>query len=131
VPTSAVPTSTPIQGIFEDRDKTPPEFARSYQFENGWTDGNTNGTVIVWAGSTRSDSQQGVIIVVNVTKNYAVDAALRTPTRSGAIRIIAEQNRQLTLQATNGDRFVFDITSRQFVTAPPAATPIVTPAPTP
>ena len=51
----------------------------------------------------------------------------RTPTQNGIVKIIAEQNEQLTLEAEDGTLFVFDIPSREFVDSTLAVTPTPTP----
>ena len=53
-----------------------------------------------------------------------------TPTKHGGVRVVAEQNNRLTLQAIDGTLFYFDIPARRFVDSLSEVVPSATPPPT-
>jgi hypothetical protein len=126
-PTAALYTLPP--GIMEPL--SPPFGSATVKLTNMWRDNATGVWISAYAGALKSDLQQGVLIFL--PDGPASQEWYNTPTQAGAITIVAAQNQQLTLQGENGDTFIFDIPSRQFV-APDgtliAPGPTFTPAPT-
>ncbi|MCU0495525.1 MAG: hypothetical protein MUD01_28375 [Chloroflexaceae bacterium] len=86
--------------------------------------------IVFWAGSP-TDSTRSLVLQATCPRTDPRGCSFTehfTGTESGALRIVGEQNDQLTLHAANGEVFIFDMPSRQFVTTTPA--PTFTPSPT-
>jgi hypothetical protein len=85
--------------------------------------------VQVYAGSEADDASQGVV-VVRVTsldlKTFTSDA-YRTPIKAGSVRIVGAEGERLTLAATGGTKFLFDVALRHFL-SPDTLLPLATPA---
>jgi len=77
----------------------------------------------VYAGSMYTDPTQGLVLVM---ADGPVQTYL-TPVRTGALRIVAEQNLRLTLVSTDGTTFYFDILGQRFVDSLTELAPTVTP----
>ena len=77
----------------------------------------------IHAGSEEADRSQGLLYFRAANVMEAPIEVYRTPTQNGIVKIIAEQNEQLTLEAEDGTLFVFDIPSREFVDSSLAVTP--------
>jgi hypothetical protein len=126
-PTAALYTLPP--GIMEPL--SPPFGSATVKLTNMWRDNATGVWISAYAGALKSDLQQGVLIFL--PDGPTSQEWYNTPTKAGSVTIVAAQNQQLTLQGENGDTFIFDIPSRQFV-APDgtliAPGPTFTPAPT-
>jgi len=85
---------------------------------------NENGDwMSVYAGSMYTEPTQGLVIV----SGQAPDQTYLTPTKAGALRIVAEQNLRLTLVSTDGTTFYFDILGQRFVDSLTELAPTVTP----
>lgn len=125
--TPIVPTArpSPTAGIFTIR--IPPPFYREYNLTTTWRHYEGAGSLLLLAGAPKDDPAQGVLLEWRIPAPGRAPQSARyaTPTRSGSVRILAEQNGQLTLEAENGDLFVFDVATRRFVDDPPAPTPTV------
>ncbi|MEZ4678846.1 MAG: hypothetical protein R2932_31975 [Caldilineaceae bacterium] len=109
------------------------------QWQNTWVknfDRNRQ-QLAVWAGAEgRADlklSSQGLIAMMTfeivtepVYKGFTFSSGLdqyRTPTQSGAVRIVDAVGETLILQSAGGEIYYFDLPSRQFVPAIPGGTP--------
>ena len=85
---------------------------------NAWQ-GEVDGRLVtVYAGARAGDSAQGVVVVVTLergnTARFTQDA-LVTPSRSGAVRVVAAHAPLVTLRATSGATFTLDVTTLRFV----------------
>ena len=99
---------------------------RGWKMENYWR-GMVDGIWIdIYAGVRRDDWTQGRLLLQHTELTGGLIASVATPLKSGTIKVIAEQNQQLTLEAEDGTLFVFDIPSREFVDSSLAVTPTPT-----
>ena len=80
----------------------------------------------IHAASLEDDRSQGLLYFRAVDVMEAPLEIYQTPTKNGIVKVIAEQNDQLTLEAEDGTLFVFDIPSREFVDSSLAVTPTPT-----
>lgn len=86
---------------------------------NGWR-GIVDGQYMeVYAGAIAKDMKQGMVILVEHSTswdpNYGItNYSFKTPSKHGMIAIIREENLKLTLQATDGTHFIFDIKKRAY-----------------
>jgi hypothetical protein len=97
---------------------------------NGWfgfVDGNQ---IVIYAGSLLDDPEQGAIAILIKLLYRNFSEKVLTPTRHGGVRVVAEQNNRLTLQAANGEIFYFDVPARRFVASLTKVVPTATPPPT-
>jgi hypothetical protein len=97
---------------------------------NGWfglIDGND---ISFYAGSLLEDPEQGAIAFLIREPHRSDDQKILTPTRHGGVRVVAEQNNRLTLQAVDGEIFYFDVPARRFVASLTEVVPTVTLLPT-
>jgi hypothetical protein len=85
---------------------------------NAWQ-GEVDGRLVtVYAGARAGDSAQGVVVVVTLERGNTArfsQHALATPSRSGAVRVVAAHAPLVTLRATSGATFTLDVTARRFV----------------
>jgi hypothetical protein len=86
---------------------------------SGWR-GIVNGEYMdVWAGAYKYDADQGVLLVFTRTLTLSRSSGERpeytTPARVGSVRIVAADGLRLTLEAGNGQQFIFDAGTRQWV----------------
>ena len=85
---------------------------------NAWQSEVDGRLVTVYAGARAGDSAQGVVVVVALergnTARFSQDA-LATPSRSGAVRVVAAHAPLVTLRATSGATFMLDVTTLRFV----------------
>jgi hypothetical protein len=85
---------------------------------NAWQ-GEVDGRLVtVYAGARAGDSAQGVVVVVALERGDTArfsQHALATPSRRGAVRVVAAHAPLVTLQATSGATFTLDVTARRFV----------------
>jgi hypothetical protein len=82
---------------------------------NAWRGYQDGFSVGVYAGSLPEDSEQGAIVVVSRQPNRLFEEKVLTPTKHGGVRVVAEQNNRLILQAVDGEIFYFDVPARRFV----------------
>lgn len=122
-------------GIIEDGESP---FSASFVFRNRWQEILDGQHVIVYAGSVKSDSSQGVILVWEVSPDFSnsVDNVYPSPVTDGPLQIVAVDNLRLVLETQNGLTLYFDVPSRQFVdsltaTPPPTITHLPSPSPLP
>ncbi len=89
--------------------------AQQFFGQNRWVETKGGNDVVVYAGADGEDPSQGVV-VVQVTRNHAgIDGgAFPTPRKAGAVRVTGAQGEVLTLTATDGTTFTFDVASRRF-----------------
>lgn len=92
----------------------------------GFIDGNR---FTLYAGSLQSDPDQGVVGLVTSLPGGKRIEKFVSPSKHGALRIVSEQNNRVTLIATDGTNFYFDIPTRQFVASLTEVAPSVTPSP--
>jgi hypothetical protein len=103
-----------------------------FKVENAWfgyVDGNS---VSVWAGTLPSltDTDQGMIEVMWHWPYRIYNERFLTPTKRGAVRIIAEHNNRLVLRAADGTLFYFDLPGLRFVETLNEGVPSALPPPT-
>jgi hypothetical protein len=124
-----VPEATAIRptGIFED---TTDFFKEGYQMQNAWQQQVNGAWAAVFAGARQSDPEQGVIFTQWELPNGSIGRFIDTPIKAGSVRIIAEQNYRLTLQAADGTLFYFDVPAQTFVSSLTEIAPTITPPPT-
>lgn len=89
-----------------------------FQLENQWQQVLGERHVNVYAGALGEDRQQGVVIVQTT---HVADLAhpsnpvfVRSPARTGALRIVEERGALLTLRALDGSTYTFDVASASF-----------------
>jgi hypothetical protein len=126
---TAIPEATEARptGIF---DAGAEFFHEGYRMQNAWqglVDGHWANVV---AGAHSSDPAQGLIFSSWEFPNAAIGAFFNTPARAGSVRIVAEQDARLTLEAADGTVFYWDIPSQSFVDSREAVAPTITPPPT-
>ena len=94
---------------------------------NGWR-GQINGyTARVLAGALVSNPQQGIVLASWDLSGAPNAGVYDTPRQAGAVRITAEQNYRLTLQAEDGSIFYFDVAGQAFTASATVVVPTVTP----
>lgn len=96
---------------------------------NGWDGYLDNISVVIYAGSLPDDPEQGAIVIHFRLPYRFFSEKLLTPTKHGGVRVVAEQNNRLTLFATDGEIFYFDVPARRFVTSLTEVVPTATPPP--
>jgi hypothetical protein len=97
---------------------------------NAWGGYLDGFSVAVYAGSLPEDSEQGAIVVVSSQPYRFFEEKVLTPTKHGAVRVVAEQNNRLILQAIDGELFYFDVPARRFVDSLTEVVPTATLIPT-
>jgi hypothetical protein len=124
-PSPTLPVTYPPTGTSEDMYDIASGQMLGIDALNGWY-GIWNAKVIgVYAGS--SDPDQGVIVVVINADPFGY---FPTPTKHGAVRVVSEHNNRLTLVATDGTTYYFDIPAMSYVSSLTAFAPSITPPPT-
>jgi hypothetical protein len=124
---SPTPDPPPPTGLIEI---TPPFPASMYLFdERGWQDVQAGRRITAYAGALSADRAQGVVVIgvaalptpravpdfTELTGNEPRFATFPTPTKDGAVRIVAAAGARLTLKTESGKSFVFDVAERAFV----------------
>lgn len=109
------PRTTPApwpSGIFESRQAPFP--AALYTITNQWQDVVSGMHVQVYAGAETSALSQGLVVVRTISPDLRMvqTATYRTAISDGALHIVASHGDQLTLTATKGASFIFDVVSR-------------------
>lgn len=98
-------------------------YPASYFFENRWYAKIGQEIIIVYAGAQRSDGVTPLeepwpgIVVVDVSGSDEKGGAYFTPVKAGPVRISDVNGMQLTLVTDSGSVFLFDVTSRKFVSS--------------
>ncbi len=83
-----------------------------YRFENRWVMETPARTIIVYAGASTTDPAQGLVVIGS--NPSGVDGAFPTPTKAGAVHVAGADGQRLTLAATDGTTFVFDVATLAF-----------------
>jgi hypothetical protein len=89
--------------------------AAMYTFENRWFERSGGAELVVYAGAAHDDPAQGVLAVRLVGTTMAPATIYRTPARSGSVRVVGADGERLQLLTPSGARFIFDVSSRSFV----------------
>jgi len=112
---TAAPAAAPPAGIVQDVNGALP--TSRDELLNAWQ-GRVDGRfVAVYAGAQAGDPEQGIVIVVTLkdARGAAFEQALlRTPERSGAVRVVSADGPLLTLRAASGATFTLDAAARRF-----------------
>jgi len=133
--TEAARTSAPqtpiilATGIYEDEPVKQSGKLLGLDARNGWSGSVDGYHVFIYAGALLSDPEQGVIVMVTTKPLVTTIDQFETSTQHGALRAVSEQNNRLTLIATDGTVFYFDLPTRQFVASLTEVAPNVTPSP--
>jgi hypothetical protein len=101
------------EGIFETGQAPLPGI---YQIYNQWQTESDGNHIQVYAGSLKSDAEQG-LVVVHVTphdlKSSTTDVYL-TSSKAGPLRIVNAEGQRLTLLSRKGNVSSFDVAARTF-----------------
>lgn len=112
-----VQTSLAGAGVIIESQMAPPG-AKNSIWVNLWQEQGATRSIGVSAGAVADDPQQGLVDWVQSgpapSFANATGAELRTPTRSGAVRVIAASGEVLTLRAADGTLFTFDAQAGAF-----------------
>jgi|SRR5438309_4332300 len=103
----------PVPGIVQSRQAPFP--SSLYSIQNQWFDQVGSGFVVVYAGNDGQQFDQGIAVVETLDASQRRIGSLevyRTPTRAGALQIIAAENGVLTLRSTAGAMFSFAVSAR-------------------
>jgi hypothetical protein len=71
--------------------------------------------MMAFAGAEQENPAQGLLLVSTLGSSKPAGGYYPTPRKAGPVRIIAEHNRQLTLQAEDGTKLVFDLNTRTYL----------------
>lgn len=123
-----IPTVARIIGICDCVDTGLAQMG--YDLKNSWQMQIGGVWTHVQAGASASDPQQGIVIVTREIQNSISGGFYNTPTKSGAVRIVSEQNNRLTLQTDSGQVYYFDVPGQTFMPSLTQVAPTVTPGPT-
>jgi hypothetical protein len=130
---SARPLVTPERaptGIYDDEHYKPQWQAFGFNVENAWV-GFVNGNrVTIFAGAPNADPAQGTLQVSMVLPYRGFMEAFLTADKHGALQVISEQSNRLTLEATDGNLFYFDVPAMRFVSSATEVVATMTPLPT-
>jgi len=88
-----------------------------YVVRNRWSGTVRGKQVVVFAGASASDAAQGVVLVQQRSDDGSADAPQPyvTPSKAGAVHVVAVQGTRLTLEADDGTSFAFDVATLHFV----------------
>ena len=115
-PAAPAAAPAPPTGIIEDVGGALP--TSTDRLVNAWQGEVDGRPVTVYAGARAGDNAQGVVVVVTVERGNRArfsQHTLATPSRSGAVRVVAAHAPLVTLRATSGATFALDVTARRFV----------------
>jgi hypothetical protein len=114
------PPATPLLGIREGI--APPYSTDAFvSGGNAWSGYANNELVLVHAGARGDNHQQGVVIVIT----NSAEGWYQTPTQDGVLRITSVNGTILSLTATDGAVYQFDVSTRTLVS--PTGNPNRTP----
>ena len=116
-------------GIYEDEPVKHSGKLLGLDAQNGWSGFVDGYYVFLYAGALLSAPEQGVVFMVTTMPSHTSFEQFLTSTKDGALRVVSEQNNRLTLTATDGMVFYFDLPTRQFVASLTEVAPSVTPSP--
>lgn len=126
-PPAATSVPGPTAGIIEDNYVRHSGSLLGVDTLNGWG-GVINGLPVgVWAGAVVGDPEQGLLYLM---LNYTYEEPFPTENKHGALRITAEQNNRLSIVATDGTIFYFDVPARRYVASLDEIASTATPYPT-
>ena len=94
-----------------------PFYAEELFVENLWQDIGENGFVQIFAGALGNDLSQGVVVVLTTSSNriQGFEEWVMTPSKTGAVRIVAVDDGFLVLHSSQGGRILFDWEKRSFI----------------
>jgi hypothetical protein len=127
-PIPYTPTFLPT-GVYEDEPVKHSGNMLGLDTQNGWSGFVDGYHFFIYAGALLSDSEQGAIVMVTTMPSGTSIEQFVPSTEHGALRVVSEQNNRLTLIASDGTVFYFDLPTRQFVTSLTEVAPSVTPSP--
>ncbi len=102
-------------------------YNQGYAMQNAWQRQVNGSWAFVDAGARIDDPDQGVIFSRWELPGVTIGRFINTPVKAGSVRVTAEQNNRLTLQATNGTLFYFDVPAQAFVSSLTEVAPTITP----
>jgi hypothetical protein len=113
-PVAPPPTATRPVGI--DVPITPPRILSSDRAKivNAWQDQLDGIWVQVFAGCIPGNQAQGVVWVVEEPPGGTKIHAYKTAESAGCVRIVAADGPRLTLKATDGRAWIFDVATQEF-----------------
>jgi hypothetical protein len=92
---------------------------------SSWRKTTSDGYFLIYSGYLTQDPEQGAILLLPPTR-YSF-TQFNTPSRSGSVRILAENGTTITLESAGGILYYFDATTEQFID--PKGTPVPTNTP--
>ncbi len=127
-PIPFTPTFLPT-GVYEDEPVKHSGKMLGLDAQNGWSGFFGGYHYFIYAGTLLTDSEQGALVMVTTTPSGTSIEQFITSVKHGAIRAVNEQNNQLTLIASDGTVFYFDLPTRQFIASGTEVAPSQTPSP--
>jgi hypothetical protein len=112
-PAPPQPVTTKPNG-FDTPVPTPRVLQGLAKIENAWQDELDGVRVQVFAGCIPDDQTQGAVWVLEYPQGGAKLHAYKTPEPAGCVRIVAADGTLLTLKATTGRDFRFDVATQEF-----------------
>jgi len=95
--------------------------------ENGWG-GSVNGiNMSIYAGAHQENPAQGLLHVFVFMPEYPLEQDFLTPLQAGSVHIVSAANYRLTLIATDGTTFYFDVPGLTYVDSLTEVVPTITP----
>jgi len=111
-------------GILFSEDVAPDLPSALGEIHNRWAVELPSQVIWVYAGAKPgATNDQGIVIVRiydRTTGHIAEPVIYPTPQRAGSVKIVDGTGMQLTLQASNGTLFYFDVTTQHWITIPVA-----------
>ena len=129
-PIPYTPTFLPT-GVYEDEPVKHSGNMLGLDTQNGWSGFVDGYHFFIYAGALLSDSEQGAIVMVTTKPSGTSIEQFVTSTKHGTLQAVSEQNNRLTLIASDGTVFYFDLPTHQFVASLTEVAPSVTPSLTP
>ncbi len=115
--TTPVQTDPPREfGVASELDAPFP--ASEFVATNGWSGLVAGKLVFAYAGAVGDDPSQGAIAVVPLDSAASALSMHLTSSRVGALRILTASGTQLFAVSTSGASFVFDVSTKTFVSSP-------------
>ena len=104
-------TQTLVTGILDD--PSAPYPGSVFKVLNGWQDFYNGGYVTVYAGLYTLHPSQGVLIIVNDSKQTFLE--LPAPMKNGGLKIQSYQDGKLFITTTTNYQYIFDLSLMAFV----------------
>jgi hypothetical protein len=96
-------------------------YSSLFSIKNQWYAEINGQRIGVYAGSSKSDSAQGLLIVdVRPDNSMTASGVYSSPLQAGPLRIVGAQAQQLIVTSRSNAMFVFDLVSRQWISPLPA-----------